>query len=235
MSPSYSYSELQKKFCEGFVFYPFKELEQYGSFIYKNYAPSDGTPRILDLHSRSFDPGSLHAQVLLLKLQQRDIPIAAELLYKLQSTGYGLEKRFNALKRCPVVNMQLLDTMETYHRILAVYQHHVQQHIAAELAAMPGTRDNKSYEDVSTDNIRQIQAIAEEFLRSTDIICSFLEGCLDKLPGFRKLQLLKNEEEALQDLLKTIGVFRELQLKTIQVLDEWKQQAIHVKDQQTLN
>lgn len=235
MYPSFSYPELQKRFCEGFDFFPFKALEQHGGFIYKSYVSADDTPELLDRYIYQSDTNSVHARVLLMKLQQNDIPVAGELLFKLQSAGYRFEERFHSLKRRPAVYKQLLETMETYHRILAVYQHDVQQHIASQLASAPEEEQLVTYEGISADNIMQLKQVVQEFLRSTDIIYTFLDACHQQQNEFRKLVLSEDEQTCLRDILYTIILFRDLQKDTIDVLKQWKQDAARFKDQRIWN
>jgi|GEM_PF-828095 len=235
MYPSFSYPELQKRFCEGFDFFPFKSLEQHGGFIYKSYVTDSDTRELLDRYTYQYDNSGVHARVLLMKLQQNDIPVAGELLFKLQTAGYRFEERFNAVKRQPAIFKQLLETMETYHRILAVYQHDVQQHIAAQLAAAPEEDQLVTYEAISADNIMQLKLVVQEFLRSTDIIYTFLEACYLQQPEFRQLMLTEEEKTSLQDILYTIILLRDLQKDTIDILKQWKQDAARFKDQRIWN
>lgn len=235
MYPSFSYPELQKRFCEGFDFIPFKALEQYNGFIYKSYVTADDTRELLDRYTYQYDNSGVHARVLLMKLQQNDIPVAAELLFKLQTAGYRFEERFHSTKRRPAVFKQLLETMETYHRILAVYQHDVQQHIAAQLAAAPEEDQLVTYESISADNILQLKLVVQEFLRSTDIIYTFLEACHQQEPDFQKLELTEEEQTNLRDILFTIILLRDLQKETIDILKQWKQDAARFKDQRIWN
>ncbi|HEY0611145.1 MAG TPA: hypothetical protein VGD35_15855 [Chitinophaga sp.] len=235
MYPSFSYTELQKRFCEGFDFIPFKALEQHGGFIYKSYVTDGDTRELLDRYTYQYDNSGIHARVLLMKLQQNDIPVAGELLFKLQTAGYRLEERFYTIKRRPVVYKQLLETMETYHRILAVYQHDVQQHIAAQLAAAPEEDQLVTYEAISADNILQLKLVVQEFLRSTDIIYTFLDACYQQQPEFEKLLLTDEERSSMRDILYTIILFRDLQKDTIDILKQWKQDAARFKDQRIWN
>lgn len=235
MYPSFTYTELQKRFCEGFDFFPFSALEQYGNFIYKSYAAAENTPVLLDRYSDLYDNSGVHARVLLQKLQTQDIPVAGELLFKLQTIGYQMEERFNTVRRKPAIYKQLLETMETYHRILAVYQHQVQQHIAAQLSAIPEEEQHVSYEEISADNLGQLKLVVQEFLRSTDIIYVFLDSCEQQLPGFRKLVLSPKELSGLRDIMEIVTRFRDLQKKSVYILEEWKRHVARSKDQRLLN
>lgn len=235
MYPSFTYPELQEKFCEGFAFFPFQALEQYGSHIYKRYAAGDNTTGLLDRYNRLYNACYLHAELLLLKLQQRDIPLATELLARLQLASHHLEERCKRLKRRPVIIRQLIGAVDGYHRVLSVYQHQVQQQMLAQLLALSGPDTTGSYEEVSAESLRQISTVVQEFLHSSEILYGFLYGCIRQLPGFKRLRLTVGEQEELQAVMKTLGEFRKLQQKTVYVLEQWSQEGARHIEQRMRN
>jgi hypothetical protein len=234
MYQSFTYAELQEKFCEGFTFFPFASLEQHGRFIYKRYMAGDNTPKLLDNYSGNYD-GGLHARILLVKLQQQDIPLAAELLNTIQAEHYLMKERFRMMRRRPAIYKQLLETMDTYHRILTVYQHQVQEQIVAQLLSLSDTHGPLSLEGVSTANLANINSIVQEFLQSTEILYGFLYGCIRQMPGFKRLLLTAKETEELESLLKMVRAFRTLQRKTSQVLWEWNNEDTRHREQRIRN
>lgn len=234
MYPSFTYAELQQKFCEGFAFFPFEALEQHGRFIYKRYAAGDNTPKLLDSYYVNSD-GGLHARILLVKLQQQDVPLAGELLSTVQLEHCRLEERFRGMKRRPVIYKQLLETMDTYYRILNVYQHQVQEQMVSQLLALSDKHGPLSFDGVSAENLANIASVVQEFLHSTEIIYGFLYGCIRQMPGFKKLVLTAEETNELEALLKRISAFRGLQKKTGQVLEQWKREGVRHQEQRTMN
>jgi hypothetical protein len=235
MYPSFTYPELQERFCEGFAFFPFQALEQHGSYIFKRYAAGDNTAGLLDRYNRLYNAGYLHAELLLMKLQQRDIPIAAELLRRLQSGRSHLEERCRGLKRRPIIVKQLMDSIDGYSRVLTVYQNQVQQQLLAQLTELSAPNSTTSYEGVNAENLGQISSIVQEFLHSSEIIYGFLYGCIRQLPGFKRLRLTVSEQEDLQTIMKTINEFRNLQQKTIYMLEQWAQEGAQHREQRIMN
>jgi rRNA-processing protein FCF1 len=235
MLPSFTYTELQKKFCEGFFFHPFKELEQYGYFIYKCYAAVDDTKAVLDVHSHDYNFNSTHPQVLLCKLQQRDVPVSAALLEELQSARRKLEERFSYRMKYAAVQAQLLETLETYERILYSYQQDVLRNIIVQLSSPAGEQEPGCYDDVGPENIRHLQIIVKEFLNSTDIIRSFLKGCIKRVIGYEKILLTVDELEMLRQLLVMTGEMWEQQKKSMFILQNWKEQRVQFTNQQMRN
>ena len=234
MYRSFTYAELQERFCEGFAFFPFTALEQHGRFIYKRYAAGDNTAGLLDSYNSNND-GGVHAGGLLVKLQQQDIPLAAELLERLQSEHAHLEERVRGMKRKPAIYKQLLETMDTYHRILLVYQQQVQQQIVAQLLALCDKHGPLFVEGITAENLTNINAVVLEFLQSTEILYGFLYGCIRQMPGFKKLVLNAKETEEMETLLKMVRAFRALQRKTSHLLEEWKKEGTRQREQRTMN
>jgi len=235
MIPAFTYPELQQRFCEGFAFYPFKALEQHGGFIYKSYQSTNDMPRLLEQYGREYDFNILQAQKLLRKLQQHDIPVTGELLYRLQITSRQLEDRFKLLKRQPSINRQLLETMDTYHRLLAVYQHDVQQRIAAQLATVPEAGDEDAADIVSAEHIKKLQAVVQEFTQSTEVMALFLKGCINGKRKFNKMALTVDELENMHALIRLIAQVRNLQDRNFCMLEEWKQQVVLFQRRHTMN
>lgn len=239
MFPSFTYPELQKKFCEGFIFYPFEALEQHGGYIYKRYAQKDNTQQVLDRYREEYDFNNLHAQQLIEKLQQKDIPVGGELLYHLQRTGCRLEGRFYSIKKRPPVYRQLLDVLENYHKALAVFQHKIQQPLVIQLGSMAGLLQTEGSEGgfrgVTEDNLVELQATVHEFLTSSDTIIGFLTGCIEKEGIYRKLALSTAEEVTLKDTVGLITSFKRQQRETYYMLRNWQRQLSHFREQCTMN
>lgn len=224
MQPSFSYSDLQERFCEGFTFFPFSGLEQSGRHIYKCYTKESSTPVLLDQHESHSNFGSLHARVLLLKLLQKDIPLANLLLSKLKVVSAELEATFYKTGRASAMSRQLLETMTSCHRLLTVYQQQVQEPLATQLSALCN-RDANTFS--GTDILKSIERtreMVEEFLGSTDMMYDCLLACTLQAPGFRELMLAQNDLEELRDIMGMIEEFHRLQEKTIYVLAQLREE-----------
>lgn len=235
MYPSFSYAELQKRFCEGFAFFPFNALEQYDDFIYKRYTCSDNAHRLLELQREEYNFGREYAKFLLQKLQQQAIPIAAQLLHQLEKVSLELMPDGSTIKKQPAMYHELADTISTYQRILSVYQHNVQENIASQLSLIPDFPDAGAYIEIGADNIRQIQIVVMEFMQSTDIICKFLTSCINRKCGFDQLLFRKETWAQLKALVTSTCEFRDLQQETILLLEPWEKRIIHLNNLQIMN
>lgn len=235
MYPSFSYTELQKRFCEGFAFFPFNALEQYDDFIYKRYTCSDNAHRLLEVQREEYNFGRQYAKFLLQKLQQQDIPIAAQLLLQLEEVCLKLMESSEGNSKRPAIYHELADTISTYQRILSVYQHNVQEHIATQLSSMPDFPDAGTYVEIGADNIRQIEIVIMEFMQSTDIICTFLSSCINRRCGFDKLLFRKETWEQLKMLVSSTYELKEQQQETIVLLELWEKRIVRLNKLQIMN
>ena len=218
--------ELQKRFCEGFAFFPFKALEQYGNFIYKNYSRQDSTRKVLDWCSGEVDFSEQYAQKLLQKLKLKDIPAADVLLDTLQSASTWLKERFDQSRKHPL-RKKLPEGMENYHRLVSLYQQQVQLNIATQLAAIPQLPSNGRY-NVNAGDIHQVEAVMQEFIQGTDSLCAFLKDCIGKKKRTAPEGLAAGDITYLLSVIKVIASFRYLQERNIYLLEAWKMQlALH--------
>jgi len=234
MQPSFTYSDLQKRFCEGFTFFPIKGLEQSGTNIYKPYTAKDDMREIFGQNKCSQHSGSLHARVLLIKLLQKDIPAGRELISRIRSESAYLEASMQNRNE-PAVYRQLLETIGTYYRVLKAYQEQVQEQLAAQIAALCNEKGSTLIGTGILNNIPQIGDMVQEFLRSSDIMYDCLLHCTTQLPGYEKLILTPDEREDLRDLLGMIEAFSCSQEKTLYVVEQWRQECTRYNQMNIMN
>jgi len=229
MRTSLSYPELQQKFCEGFSFFPFSDLEQHGRFIYKCYAGEQNLKGILDNYDFEYN---LNGQMLLLMLQQKNIPSAAALLLHLEEVSSLLrERRYGGKAE---IYEQLLDATQTFGGILLLYQRDVQQNIEKQLSD-PELLPDKGAVSVNARSIKHIQVVITEFMSSTDIMNDFLDGLINNNPIAGTFELPKTEVVIIMDLSRKLLQFKSLMGKTRYILKQWETQIIQLHQQQTMN
>lgn len=235
MQPSFTYSDLQKKFCEGFTFFPINGLEQDDRHIYKRYTKEGKMLELLDQHESHCNFGSLHARILLLKLLQKDIPLASMLLSKLRAESASLETFFHRVGKGPAMSGQLLETMATCYQLLTVYQHQVQEQMTIQLTGLCNKSTGTFCGMDILKGIEHARVMVEEFLGSTDIMYDCLLACTLQAPGFRELTLTESDLDELRDIMGVIDEFRCLQEKTIYVLEQWRQEQIKISHMDIMN
>jgi len=232
MKTSFSYPEMQQKFCEGFGFFPFSDLEQHGRFIYKRYADAQDLEDLLDYYDFEYDLNGLNGQMLLLMLRQKNIPSAAALLLHLEEISNRLGERCH--EGNAEIYEQLLDATQTYNGILFLYQRDVQQNIEKQLSD-PELLPEEGPAGVNAASIKHIQVVITEFMSSTDIMNDFLDGLITNNPVAGIFELPKTEVAVIMDLSRKLLQFKNLMEKTQYILKQWETQIIQLHQQQTMN
>ncbi|HEU4556159.1 MAG TPA: hypothetical protein VFS25_25150 [Chitinophaga sp.] len=223
----YSYPELQRKFCEGFGFLPFSNLEQSGSSIYKRYSPAPDLKKTIDCVDQDYALESLHPQMLLLMLQQRNIPLAEALLQHLEQANrlFGSQCSGKHL----LFYGHILEVIRTYRDILYVFQRDVLRNIELQLEC-PGGRPA----DINANSVHHIQVIVTELINSTVIIHEFLNNSISGNSG-EKPALTGITEDILDTLTRKLKQFTLLMEKMVYILKQWEQQILQMYRKQTMN
>ncbi|GEP95885.1 hypothetical protein [Chitinophaga cymbidii] len=221
---SFTDAELQKKFCEGFSFYPFKSLEQHGTLIYKCYKGESNMQKIMDWCSREHDSSHYRTKIAK-KLAHKDIVAAGELLLVLLEAGEWWKTRFP-------VDLQpdgkkLSGSIEQYHILLASYGQNVLQRIATKLA--------EEYHSFSTEYIQQIEDLMQAFMPHTDALHAFLKDSTSKRRNYAPRMLGEEDREYLTKVMLAVDAFRELQERNVYLLGAWKKQLALYNSRRAMN
>lgn len=205
-------TELQKRFCEGFSFYPFKSLEQHGTLIYKRYTGEDSLQKMLEWNNREYNYSHYTIKITK-KLRHKDIPAAGNLLSVLRLTRDWWETRFP--EQHPLSGKNLAG-IEKYQKQLATYLQHVLQPVA--------TRLTEETLGIGTEALQQMEEKIEEFVQETYALNKLLRECTGKRRDFAPRMLSKEDTEQVTMLVKEMDAFRVLQERNIYLLDAWKTQ-----------
>ncbi|MGN7723703.1 hypothetical protein [Chitinophaga sp. 22620] len=156
--PTFTDTELQKRFCEGFTFFPFKSLEQHDTLIYKCYAGKDDLKKLLEWHSKEHD-SSHYIIKIANKLRNTDIPTAARLM--------------EILREAP--GKDIAGSTGKYQSLLTSYYNDTLQPLAAKLS--------DKYHSSGIDNIEQMQDAIRMFMQSAETLQTSLNGRASKKHG----------------------------------------------------
>ncbi|MRG48033.1 hypothetical protein GFS24_23130 [Chitinophaga sp. SYP-B3965] len=214
--PSFTDTELQMKFCEGFTFFPFKSLEQHGTLIYKCYVSDGGNlTKMLEWNSQEHSL-SHYAIKISKKIKHLDIPAATELLQLLQETADWWETRITSRSRMPLAK-KLPEYIDKYRNLIAAYHKEALLPIAAKLADKDAS--------ISTKSIEQMENLMQQFMLDTETLHHFLKENINKK---RPRTLDDEDREYLSKVAGTIDSFRALQERSIYLLEAWEtRQMIH--------
>jgi len=196
-------------------------LTECGPYIYKCYAAADDTVAVLAHQERN----NTAPQILHLKFRQYDLPLSIRLMERLLLIG-SMGVRNAAGK-------QLYDTLDTFRRMLSVYQENVLLRISEHLTENENGCSPK--EVFGPEFLRQLSNITIEFLRAINGFFEFISGCAYKLPGFEKMQPPRGQLPVMESLLEDISAFSNHQKKTLHILEKWRKQLVKQMAQQQRN
>ncbi|MBO9151316.1 hypothetical protein ACFOTA_03795 [Chitinophaga sp. GCM10012297] len=216
--PAFTDTELQKKFCEGFSFFPFKYLEQHDTLIYKCYTGKDDLRKLLEWHSREHD-SSHYSVKITKKLKHTDIPAAEELLQLLQQAGEWCTARAFAAKLHPAAR-KLTAGIGKCHSLVAAYLIETLRPVAAKLA--------DKYLGTDVEGVEQIERTIQAFIRSTDEPYALLKTLSSKKTSASGRSFGEEDREYLSKITAAMEIFQAHQTRNIDLLDAWKhRQMIH--------
>ncbi|WP_346317631.1 hypothetical protein [Chitinophaga sp. YIM B06452] len=156
--PTFTDTELQKKFCEGFTFFPFKSLEQHDTLIYKCYTGKDDLKKLLEWHNKEHD-SSHYIIKIANKLRNTDIPAATRLM--------------EVLRQAP--GKDLSGATGKYHSLLTSFHNDTLQPLAAKLS--------DKFHSSGIENIEQMQDAVRRFMQSAEVLQTSLNGRAGKKHG----------------------------------------------------
>jgi hypothetical protein len=212
--PSFTDTELQMKFCEGFTFFPFKSLEQHGTLIYKCYAEDSHLTKVLEWHSREHNLSQFTTKITK-KIKRQDIPSITELLQTLKEAADWWEAHL--LSRS---NTLLAKKLQEYQVLTTSYHQKVLLTTIAKL-----TDKQRS---ISVKGIMQMEDDMQQFVQDTNTLHNFLKDQISKKSSYAPRMLDAEDREYLSKLAKAIDAFRALQERNVYLLDAWKtHQMIH--------
>lgn len=204
--PSFTDTELQKKFCEGFTFFPFQSLEQHDTLIYKCYTGKDNLKKLLEWHSREHDCSHYIVKITK-KLKNTDIPAAAELLKVLQEAGNWRTAQTDAARH-------MYGCIVKLYNLLASYNKKALQPFAARLA--------DQYQGIDMESNMKMQDMVRQFARNADTLNKALKEQVGKKKSFSPGMLSDDGREYLSKVTATMEAFRALQERNVQLLEGWK-------------
>ncbi|PSL47839.1 hypothetical protein CLV51_102699 [Chitinophaga niastensis] len=175
-------SSLQRKFCEGFLFFPIKRLRQYGHFIFKQYKPRSGVKAVLDHQTGKFDFHARYAFELSRLIADKAIPQASLVIGKMEALYEVIrEGTHNSPDMYPDFN----DVITGYYHAITTYNGVVLGNLQEEMKpALKKKVSERMFEDMGYDHHIKVQRLIKEFVGQSQAIVAFLQSCVDKDYGF---------------------------------------------------
>lgn len=215
-------SSLQRRFCEGFLFYPIRRLRQYGGYIFKQYKSKSGIKTLLDHQRQIFDFNGYYASELARQLKETALPHAAKLSRKLEAlyVASRQEMQYNTVGLGEFNEMII-----TYYRELSTYQTVVLESLEKEMK--PAVRikaDDAALQSFRPDYHGNVRDVMKAFIRESNRTAKYLQKCIDSDSNIYDICA----DRKMQDLINSIKEMALIQRGMVDLLQHWE-------DQQRLN
>ncbi|WP_212006192.1 hypothetical protein [Chitinophaga sp. HK235] len=215
-------SSLQRRFCEGFLFYPIRRLRQYGGFIFKQYKTKSGIKTLLDNQRQLFDFNGYYAAELARQIKDRAVPHAERLSRKLEALYVASRQE---MKQHAVIFMEFNDVIISYYRELSTYRSVVLESLEKELKpALKIKADETVLQAFRPDYHGNVREVMKAFVKESNTTARFLQKCVDNDNNINDICA----DRKMQDLINCIKEMSLIQRGMVTLLQHWE-------DQQRLN
>lgn len=171
----------QRKFCEGFLFFPIKHLRKYGNFIFRQYDRHSGVKTLLDMKLRALDFNTGHAEDIDDYITHRAIPQAAQVLAR-------MEDFYTKMQEAAAITAGTLqdfnDLFIHYYREVTVYHSVVLRNLKEELKPVLKPKKGDVFTEMGYDHISKVYKLVKEFVLQSKTIVHLLEDVVEKEYSF---------------------------------------------------
>ncbi|HVI44080.1 MAG TPA: hypothetical protein VM802_04405 [Chitinophaga sp.] len=211
---------MQRKFCEGFLFFPIRRLRQYGSFIFKQYSSKSGVKTVLNAQPEIFDFNGYYAAELARRIGNTAMPQASKLMQKLE-TLYAVSR--DDMNNSPVLFVEFNEKIISYYRDLNIYQSVVLENLEAEVKpALKKKVEDRVIRQFSPDHHNSLRGLMKSFIKQSNSTASFLQKCINSNNNFSDICA----DKKMQELIAGIRELALTQQQLVALLQHWEGQQI---------
>lgn len=202
-----SITSRQKKFCEGFLFFPIRQLKKYGGFIYKQYSKQARIRPLLDMKIPSLDFHMSYATVLHSCIEDQAMPQAAKILSRMEGFYSLIQQNPNDVS----------DLIVHYYQELTVCNNVVLRNLKDELAPLlKQQKEDADYITQQYDHIMKVHRLLKECVSQTRNMVNILDDYLSQVPN-----AIGNEQ--LGALLEEVKHLYSTQQRVCLLLRNWEE------------
>ncbi|MBS0027009.1 hypothetical protein ACTJJ0_00275 [Chitinophaga sp. 22321] len=209
-------SSRQRKFCEGFLFFPIKHLRKHGNFIFRQYDRRSGVKALLDMKLNILDYNTGHAENIDRYISQRAMPQAGRVLANMEDFYTRIQAEATH------VSGSLQDFNELfihYYREVTVYHSVVLRNLKEELKPLLKPKKGEaSLSEQGYDHIAKVYKLVKEFVLQSKTIVHLLDEVLVKEYNFPEI----SHQRQLMELQSDIKEMYFVQKNLCQLLKRWE-------------
>ncbi|WP_291912301.1 hypothetical protein [Chitinophaga sp. CB10] len=229
MYTEFSLNSIQQRFCEGFLFFPFKQLKKSGNYIYKQYKPNSGIRQVLEQRKVAFDFHVFFAQQLLEKINKVAIPNGIALMRQVERL---FESNNRSEQTTAAVFTTFTDMLSTYYNELSNYQSVVL--LRQQEAAKPMVKRTPDCSHAGNVYSNEWSHLIKQFILNGNAVIEFLQENLDTENSYNHLPSDCTRQDV-EEVIVAIRAFNTIQYQLIAVLQQWSQRQQQHNRQVYLN
>lgn len=172
----------QRKFCEGFLFFPIKHLRKHGNFIYRQYGRHTGVKALLDTKMNVLDYNTSYAREINRCITGSAGPRAAAVLEKMEDFYPVI---LAAASGAPGIFQDFNDLIIHYYREVTVYHGVVLRNLQEELqAVLKPKKGDQLPEEPDFAHFSKRRKLVNEFVLQSKTIVTLLEDFFENEDNF---------------------------------------------------
>ncbi|SEW54252.1 hypothetical protein [Chitinophaga arvensicola] len=206
----------QRKFCEGFLFFPIRHLRKYGNFIFRQYGRHAGVKTLLDMQLGIAGYDASHTDAIVRCITDTAAPQVASVMSKVEDFYTRIQAEAGS---SPVLFGDFTNIVIHFYREVSIYHNVILRNLKQEL--QPAGKSNKNAATLSEagqDHINKVQKVVKEFV----LQCKTMVNALEEMA--QRDHYSPMDESYLQATMALMGDIRQMarhQQHLSQLLKKW--------------
>lgn len=204
----------QRKFCEGFLFFPIRHLRKYGNYIFRQYGRHAGVKTLLDMQLGMPGNNNRYAEEIQRCIVEKAVPETARVLEKLEDFYTQVQSAAGTL---PGLYLDFSDLLIHFYREVSIYHNVILRNMKQELQPSARSRKREPAAELGQEHINKLYKVVREFVLQSKSMTAALEDVAKRenyLPGEQYLRYL-------MELMSGIRQMNHHQQHLCQLLKRW--------------
>jgi len=204
----------QRKFCEGFLFFPIRHLRKYGNHIFRQYGRHAGVKTLLDMQLGMPGNNDRYAEEIQRCIADKAAPETAKVMLKLEEFYTQVQASAGSL---PGLYLDFSDLIIHFYREVSIYHNVILRNMKQELQPAGRSKKREPEGEPAQEHINKLYKVVKEFVLQSKTMLSVLEDVARKenyLPGEQYLRHI-------MELMSGIRQMNHHQQHLCQLLKKW--------------
>lgn len=191
----------QRKFCEGFLFFPIRHLRKYGNFIFRQYGRHTGVKTLLDMQLGIAGYDGSHEENIKRCITDHAAPQAAKIMGKVEDFYARVQA---GATTSPDLFVDFSNVVIHFYREVSVYHNVILRNLKQEL--QPAGKSDKSdketpqLSETGQDHINKVYKVVREFVLQCKTMVAVLEEMAQRDNSFPDEAYFRHMVELTEDI-----------------------------------